>query len=115
MKDSGYEWVGWLSSAILLATVAKQIHKQWSEHTSRGVSKWLFLGQVAAEIGFIAYSWIVRNWVFVVTNVLLLLENLVGFWLVMRHRHRKPYHLAGACVKDPQIAGGEAAPPSPRG
>lgn len=34
-----YELIGWMSSLVLLATIGKQIHKQWSEDTSRGVSK----------------------------------------------------------------------------
>ena len=33
-------------------TIAKQVYKQWHEGTSEGVSKWLFLGQIAASVGF---------------------------------------------------------------
>lgn len=84
----GIEWIGWASSVILLLTVAVQIRKQWKAGTSEGVSKWLFLGQVGAEVGFVVYSWLVGNWVFVFTNLALLVENLVGFALVLRHRRR---------------------------
>ena len=44
--------IGWTSSLILLITIAKQLHKQWQERTSRGVSTWLFVGQLAASAGF---------------------------------------------------------------
>jgi uncharacterized protein with PQ loop repeat len=71
--------IGWASSAVLLATIAKQIHKQWEARSSEGVSKWLFVGQSAASLGFTVYSWLVHNWVFVVTNGLLLVAGLVGF------------------------------------
>ena len=50
------EAIGWGSSLILLLTIARQIHKQWRDRTSAGVSVWLFVGQLAASGGFIAYS-----------------------------------------------------------
>jgi hypothetical protein len=75
---------------LLVLTMAKQIHKQWRDRTSRGVSKWLYLGQCSAEIGFIVYSVMVRNWVFVFTNAALLLENVVGLAIVLHHRRTRP-------------------------
>ena len=71
---------------ILVLTIIKQIHKQWQEESSEGVSKWLFIGQVTASAGFIAYSWLVNNWVFVVTNSLMLLSAFVGLGIVLRQR-----------------------------
>ena len=78
--------IGWASSAVLLATIAKQIHTQWQARSSEGVSKWLFVGQSAASLGFTVYSWLVRNWVFVVTNGLLLVAGVVGFVMTMHFR-----------------------------
>lgn len=85
---AGADWVGWASSAILVATIGKQVHKQWSEGRSEGVSRWLFAGQTAASAGFVAYSLLVRNWVFVVTNALLLVDGLLGWIIVLRQRRR---------------------------
>jgi uncharacterized protein with PQ loop repeat len=82
------EILGWASSCILVMTIAKQVYKQWHEGTSEGVSKWLFLGQIAASVGFTVYSWLVRNWVFVATNALLLLNGLAGYAITLRHRRR---------------------------
>jgi MtN3 and saliva related transmembrane protein len=82
------ELVGWLSSAILLATLARQVLKQWREGTSEGVSRWLFLGQTAASAGFTTYSLLVRNWVFAVTNALILVNAILGALIVRRHRRR---------------------------
>ncbi|HET8541654.1 MAG TPA: hypothetical protein VFL83_17380 [Anaeromyxobacter sp.] len=84
------ELLGWASSAVLLATLARQVHKQWREGTSEGVSRWLFVGQTAASLGFTAYSVLVRNWVFVVTNALILLNAIVGLVIHRRllRRHR---------------------------
>lgn len=62
------EAIGWLSSLILIATIAKQVHKQWRSRSCAGVSSWLFVGQCAASFGFTIYSYLVHNWVFVVTN-----------------------------------------------
>jgi uncharacterized protein with PQ loop repeat len=80
--------IGWASSFILVLTIGKQVYKQWREGSSEGVSKWLFLGQTAASLGFTVYSLLVRNWVFVVTNALLLANGLLGYIIVLRHRRR---------------------------
>jgi hypothetical protein len=37
---------------------------------SQGGIEGPFTGQITASIGFVVYSWLLRNWVFVVTNVL---------------------------------------------
>ena len=75
--------VGWTSSAVLLATIVAQIHKQWRARSSEGVSRWLFVGQTAASLGFTVYSWLVDNWVFVVTNALLLVAGITGFVITL--------------------------------
>ena len=83
------EAVGWASSLILVLTIAKQVYKQWKEGSSEGVSRWLFVGQMGASLGFTVYSWLVGNWVFVVTNAVMLLNGLVGLLIVLRHRRRE--------------------------
>ena len=50
------------------------------------MSRWLFVGQTAASVGFIVYSWLVSNWVFVVTNTLILLTALAGEAVYLRNR-----------------------------
>jgi len=79
--------IGWASSAILLMTIVGQIHKQWHARSNAGVSNWLFVGQSTASLGFVVYSWAVDNWVFVVTNALLLVAGVTGF-LMTRHYRR---------------------------
>jgi MtN3 and saliva related transmembrane protein len=81
------EILGWASSVILLATLVKQVHKQWRDGTSEGISSWLFIGQLAASVGFTVYSYMVGNWVFVVTNGLLTINNIIGIGL---YYHFKP-------------------------
>ena len=88
IKMNATEIVGWASSVILVLTIGKQVYKQWHEGSSEGVSKWLFIGQMAASLGFTVYSWLVGNMVFVVTNSLMLLNALIGFGIVLRHRRR---------------------------
>jgi MtN3 and saliva related transmembrane protein len=93
------EVVGWLSSAILVATISVQLIKQWRSGTSRGVSKWLFIGQILASLGFVYYSVQTRNWVFVVTNSLLAIEAMLGLGMVIAHRGLRASHA------DPRPAG----------
>ena len=83
------EVIGWVSSFILVLTIGKQVYKQWQDETSEGVSKWLFIGQLAASLGFTIYSWLVHNWVFVVTNALMLVNGLLGLGITFYHRRRK--------------------------
>lgn len=82
------EIIGWASSAILVATIAKQVYKQWSDRTSAGVSTWLFVGQLAASVGFTIYSLLVGNWVFAVTNGIMVLNGLLGYAITVRHKRR---------------------------
>ncbi len=82
------EAIGWISSMILVVTIAKQVYKQWHDDSSEGVSKWLFVGQISASLGFTVYSWLVSNWVFVVTNAVMLLNGIAGLSIVIYHRRR---------------------------
>ena len=70
--------VGWAASAMLLATLIQQIVTQAKDDSAKGVSKWLFAGQIAASVGFIAYSAMVGSTVFVVTNSCILITAVVG-------------------------------------
>jgi MtN3 and saliva related transmembrane protein len=86
VERMGSEAIGWFSSFVLVLTISNQVYKQWKSGTSKGVSKWLFVGQITASTGFTIYSVMVHNWVFVVTNALMLMSALVGIVIVMRHR-----------------------------
>lgn len=70
--------IGWSAAAILLATLTRQVYSQWRSGTSVGVSRWLFIGQLAASTGFVAYSWLLGSWVFVATNLLILVTAIIG-------------------------------------
>ena len=70
--------LGWLASAILIATVSRQVWKQWRERRIEGVSRWLFVGQIATSALFVVYSWLLQNWVFVTVNGFLLLAAITG-------------------------------------
>jgi uncharacterized protein with PQ loop repeat len=78
--------IGWAAAAILLATLARQVYTQWRDRTSKGVSRWLFVGQCAASVGFVAYSWLLGSWVFVVTNALILVTAVAGELIYLRNR-----------------------------
>jgi len=72
------DWIGWAAAAILLATLSRQVYHQWRDDSARGVSRWLFVGQLASSTGFIIYSYALKSWVFVVTNSLILLVAAAG-------------------------------------
>ena len=86
VEHMGSEAIGWFSSFVLVLTIGNQVYNQWKTGTSKGVSKWLFVGQIIASTGFTIYSVMVGNWVFVVTNALLLVSALLGIVIVVKHR-----------------------------
>jgi MtN3 and saliva related transmembrane protein len=99
------EALGWVSSLILVLTIAKQVYKQWKEGSSEGVSKWLFIGQMSASLGFTIYSWLVSNWVFVATNAVMLLNGLAGLLIVMHHRRREERNKGDGASADLETEG----------
>ncbi len=78
--------IGWLAAVVLLATIGGQVYSQWRDGTSQGVSKFLFAGQISASIGFVIYSWLLANWVFVITNGLILVAAVFGQWIYFRNK-----------------------------
>ena len=78
--------LGWAASAILVLTLSRQIHVQYKDESAKGVSRWLFAGQIASSLGFIAYSWMLENRVFIVTNSIILLTAVVGQVVMSRKR-----------------------------
>ncbi len=80
------EAIGWFAAAVLLLTLGRQVYTQWRERQTKGVSRWLFVGQLTASTAFLVYSWLVENWVFVVTNALLLVTAGIGEWIFLRNR-----------------------------
>jgi uncharacterized protein with PQ loop repeat len=80
--------VGWSASAILVATLLRQIHKQATRGNGQALSRWLFAGQIAASLGFIAYSWMLHNPVFLASNLIILATAIAGQWLYVRNERR---------------------------
>jgi MtN3 and saliva related transmembrane protein len=81
--------IGWASSVVLVLTLSTQIAKQWRDRTAAGVSNWLFVGQLAASVGFTIYSLLVKNWVFAVTNGIMILNGLLGYAITLRFKRGK--------------------------
>jgi MtN3 and saliva related transmembrane protein len=78
--------IGWVSSAILLVTIMRQVYAQWKTKSTAGVSQWLFIGQLTASVGYVIYSYLLRNWVFLTSNAALLLTAICGQYLFLHNR-----------------------------
>jgi MtN3 and saliva related transmembrane protein len=78
--------IGWLAAVILLATIGRQVYSQWRSRSVAGVSRWLFIGQLAASTGFVIYSWLLGDLVFLVTNALMLATAVVGQCIYRRNK-----------------------------
>ena len=83
------ELIGWFAAAVLLTTIGRQVYSEWRDGRSVGLSRWLFIGQMTASVGFIVYSWLLRNWVFVVTNALMLITAALGQLIYLANRRRR--------------------------
>jgi uncharacterized protein with PQ loop repeat len=82
------ELIGWFAAAALLTTICRQVYTQWRTKSSKGLSRWLFVGQITASIAFVVYSWLLGNWVFVVTNALMLITAVLGQWIYLTNRQQ---------------------------
>ena len=80
------DWIGWASTAVLIATVGRQAFTQWKETSTAGVSRWLYIGQLATSAGYVVYSLMLDNIVFVISNLFLLVIAIVGQVLFIRNR-----------------------------
>ena len=89
MQVQGADYVGWISSAVLLATIGRQVYTQAKTRSTQGVSKWLFIGQLTASTGFSIYSYLLHNWVFLSSNVALLITAVIGQGLYFRNKQRE--------------------------
>ncbi|HJV53567.1 MAG TPA: hypothetical protein VJ652_19020 [Noviherbaspirillum sp.] len=80
------ELIGWLSAGVLVLTISRQVYAQWRSGSAQGVSKWLFIGQLTASLGFTVYSYLVENWVFVFANFFIFLTAVAGECIYLRNR-----------------------------
>ena len=67
---------------MLVVTILTQIYRQWQQGSSKGVSKWLFIGQMAASAGFLLYSWLIHDMVFLFTNAVMVMSAAAGLGIV---------------------------------
>ena len=82
----GPDLIGWAASVVLIATLVRQTVTQWRADDPQGVSSWLFAGQITASVLFVAYSVLLKNMVFIVTNSLILATAIVGQCVYLRAR-----------------------------
>ncbi len=83
------QMVGWAAVGALFITMSGQAWKQWRDRVKHGVSKYFFLGQVAASTLFLTYSAMVGDRVFVVGNALVLTASIAGGAILMWNRARR--------------------------
>jgi len=84
--------IGWTSSAVLLLTIGRQVYTQWRTKSDAGVSRWLFIGQLSASTGFALYSYLLHNWVFLVSNIALLVTGTAGEIIYLKNKSAKASH-----------------------
>jgi MtN3 and saliva related transmembrane protein len=86
MNKPWVDAIGWFSTALLLITLLRQVYTEWKSGSTAGLSKWLFIGQVAASVGFTIYSWLLHNWVFMGSNAAILAVAIAGEIMYARNR-----------------------------
>lgn len=92
MTSTPADLLGWAATAVLIATLSRQIYKQHQAGSTEAVSTWLFIGQITASVLFISYSALMGSTVFIVTNSLLLVTAVVGQILAVRRRRQSADH-----------------------
>lgn len=97
------ECLGWGSSLILLATLVRQVYTQWRSGATAGLSKWLFVGQCTASVGYTVYSFMLHNWVYVSSNLAILVTAVVGEGLYLRNKRRASRASARSAASIPRL------------
>jgi uncharacterized protein with PQ loop repeat len=82
----GTDVVGWASALVLGMTLSWQVYTQWKSKTCAGVSRWLFVGQLVASAGFVVYSYLLENRVFVMTNAFNFCAALIGQGIYLKNK-----------------------------
>jgi MtN3 and saliva related transmembrane protein len=80
------DMVGWASAVVLALTISRQVYTQWKTKSVAGISKWMFIGQLTASAGFVVYSALVDNWIFVFANFYIFLTAVVGQIIYSRNK-----------------------------
>jgi MtN3 and saliva related transmembrane protein len=86
MVAKSVELIGWASSLILLLTIGRQVYTEWKSRSTAGVSHWLFIGQLTASTGYTIYSFLLHNWVYLTSNIALLITAVIGQVLYRRNK-----------------------------
>jgi MtN3 and saliva related transmembrane protein len=58
-------------------------------NVTAGVSRWLFVGQISASVGFTIYSSLLHKWVFLFSNVAMIATAIVGESIYISYRKRR--------------------------
>jgi len=80
------ELIGWMSALVLAMTLSRQVYAQWKTKSAKGVSRWLFIGQLTASAGFVVYSFLLDNWVFVATNAFNFCVAVLGQYIYSQNK-----------------------------
>lgn len=80
------EIVGWVASAVLVATLFWQVYSQYTAESVEGVSPGLFIGQLAASAGFLIYSYVIGDMVFLVAQIALVIAASLGLFIWWRRK-----------------------------
>lgn len=71
---------------VLIITIVQQIRTQVRDQSSRGVSVWLYIGEIISAAGFLTYSILLGITVYIVTNAIMVLSAIAGLAVTIRHR-----------------------------
>ena len=82
------EIIGWGSAFILLPAFGLQTYRQWKNRHEpvNSSALWFFVLVLIGTGGQVAYSWMVRNWVYLALNSALVVNNGVGLGIAIRRR-----------------------------
>ena len=82
------EIIGWGSALILLPAFGLQTYRQWKNRhePAHSAAIWFFVLVLVGTAGQVAYSWLVRNWVYLALNSALVVNNMIGLGIALGRR-----------------------------
>jgi MtN3 and saliva related transmembrane protein len=80
------EAVGWASTPLLLATIGRPVYSEWRSKATAGLSHGYSSDKSRASSGFTIYCILLHNWVFLFSNVAMLVMGITGEVIYISNR-----------------------------
>lgn len=81
--------LGYTAGAITSLTFLPQVIKTWKEKSAKDISLGMFLIAATNEVMWIVYGVLLKNWVIISTNAVVLCMSLIMIFFKLKYSEKK--------------------------